>query len=299
MGGRHQSELLERPESVLQTAKEVMMAVTQLLPCDPWGPVESLLRDYNDADLTESVLSNAGLLLPTPTRRANFSHKTRNRFYLEVARNAYREREEVDRRRLLVNVARNLLEKKPESADRLNEALRRIGWMLVDEAIIPLEVLDPRDLAFVPERARNDLVTAAERISTDPDGAVTAACGAIDSVTEDIYQRHNLGDHRRASFEERVSQSLRAVGTLERLSGRLKGIGWESKKADELCKRLGEAIAHTAFVMATLRSNMSDVHGSKPTLDVLVFNSVKWSTVICSMLTDDRLPEDPTSAERR
>jgi hypothetical protein len=299
MGGRHQSELLERPESVLQTAKEVMMAVTQLLPCDPWGPVESLLRDYNDADLTEFVLSNAGLLLPTPTGRANFSHKTRNRFYLEVARNAYREREEVDRLRLLNNVVSHLVKKKPESANELDKALRRIGWTLAGDAIIPLEVLDPGDLDFVPKCARDDLLKAAKHISTDPAGAVSAACGAIDSVTEDIYQRHKLGDHRRASFEERVSQSLLAVRTLERLSGRLQEIGWESKKADELCERLGKAIAHTAFVMATLRSKMSDVHGSKPTLDVLVFNSVKWSTVICSMLTDDRLREDPTSAERR
>jgi hypothetical protein len=276
-----------------------MIGETQPLLCDPWGPVESLLRDYNDADLTAFVFTKAGLLLPTPTGPANYSQKTRNRFYLDVARKAYQEREEVDRRRLLVNVARNLLEKKPESADRLNEALRRIGWMLVGNAIIRLEVLDPGDLDFVPKRARDDLVTAAERISTNPAGAVTAACGAIDSVTEDIYQRYSLGDHRTASFEERVSKSLRAVGTLERLSRRLKEIGWESKKADELCERLEKAIAHTAFVMTTLRSNMSDVHGSRPTLHVLAFNSVKWSTVICSMLTDDRLPEDPTSAERR
>jgi hypothetical protein len=265
------------------------MLETQPLLFEPWGPVESLLSNHNDADLTASVFANAGVVLPRPTGDAAYSHKTRNRFYLEVAREAYQAMEEVHRRRLLVNVVSHLVAKKPEWADRLNEALRRIGWKLVDHAIIPLELLDPHDLAFVPEPARNDLVKAAERISTDPDGAVTAACGAIDSVTEDIYQRYGLGDHRTASFEEKVSKSLDAVGTLARLSGQLQEIGWEPKKADELCERLGKAIAHNAFVMATLRSRMSDAHGGKPTLNVLAFNSVKWSTVICSMLTDRTL----------
>lgn len=193
---------------------------------------------------------------------------------------------EPNRRRFLVNVVADLIARKREWADRLNEALRRIGWMLVADEIIPLELLDPVDLAFVPERARDDLVKAADRISTDSDGAVTAACGAIDSATGDVYQRYGLGNHRTASFEERVSKSLAAVGTLPRLAKELQDIGWEQKKAEELCERLGKAIAHNALIMATLRSKMSDAHGSKPALHTLAFNSVKWSTIICSMLTE-------------
>jgi hypothetical protein len=38
---------------------------------------------------------------------------------------------------------------------------------------------------------------------------------------------------------------------------------------------------------ATVRSDMGDVHGSKPGLLTLVFDSVKWATVICSLLKDD------------
>jgi len=262
------------------------MSEIDALSFDPWGPLESLLSDYNDADLTAAVFANAGVILPRPTGDAAYSHKNRNRFYLAAAREAYQGLDEKKRRHLLVNVATYLVAKTPEGADRLNEALRRTGWMLVGDAIVPLELLDPHDLAFVPDAARPDLVKAADRISTDPAGAVTAACGAIDSVTEDIYQRYGLGNHRTASFEERVTRSLTAMGMLGRLSNELQEIGWDQKKGEELCERLGKAIAHNAFVMATLRSKMSDAHGSKPTIDALAFNSVKWATIICSMLNE-------------
>jgi hypothetical protein len=261
------------------------MSEIDALIFDPWGPLESLLSDYNDADLTTSVFANAGVILPRPTGDAAYSHKTRNRFYLAAAREAY---QGMTRRSdaIFSSMWQLIWLRRPEWADRLNEALRRIGWMLVGDAIIPLELLDPHDLAFVPDAARPDLVKAADRISTDPAGAVTAACGAIDSVTEDIYQRYNLGNHRTASFEERVSRSLTAMGIIGRLSKQLQETGWDQKKGEELCERLGKAIGHNAFVMATLRSKMSDAHGSKPTIDALAFNSVKWATIICSMLNE-------------
>jgi hypothetical protein len=171
--------------------RESLMSETKPLQFDPWGPVESLLRDYNDAGLTASVFANAGLILPRPTEDAAYSHRTRNRFYLPAARERYQAMDEPNRRRLLVNVVADVIARKPEWADGLNEALRRIGWMLVADSIIPLELLDPVDLAFAPERARDDHAKAADRISSDPDGAVTAACAAIDSVTEDITRVEN------------------------------------------------------------------------------------------------------------
>ena len=34
-----------------------------------------------------------------------------------------------------------------------------------------------------------------------------------------------------------------------------------------------------AFVMQKLQSDMGDVHGTKPVISVLVYNSIKWSSL--------------------
>jgi hypothetical protein len=36
--------------------------------------------------------------------------------------------------------------------------------------------------------------------------------------------------------------------------------------------------------MQSLRSRMSDAHGSKPALEAVVFDSLKWATIIASQL---------------
>jgi hypothetical protein len=192
---------------------------------------------------------------------------------------------EEKRQRLLVNIAAYLKDRRPEWASRLDDALRRIGWKFIGDAIVPLPLLDPGYLASVPERARQDLIKAAARLAIDPGGAITAACGAVDSVTADVYERYGLGAPP-ISFEERVAVALTNARPLEKLRTQLMEIGWEERRAEEVCERLRQAINHTTFIMVTLRSRMGDAHGSKPTVDALVFNSIKWAAIVCSMFLE-------------
>jgi hypothetical protein len=37
--------------------------------------------------------------------------------------------------------------------------------------------------------------------------------------------------------------------------------------------------------MQTLRANMSDVHGTKPVLKPLVFDSIKWAEILVRVLS--------------
>ncbi len=46
----------------------------------------------------------------------------------------------------------------------------------------------------------------------------------------------------------------------------------------------GGQINQAADVMQTLRGQMGDVHGTRPTIESVVYNSVKWAVIICSLL---------------
>ena len=53
-------------------------------------------------------------------------------------------------------------------------------------------------------------------------------------------------------------------------------------------KNIEGALNQGAFVMQSLRSRMADVHGTKPVLRSLVFESLKWAELIVGALTNRR-----------
>jgi len=59
------------------------------------------------------------------------------------------------------------------------------------------------------------------------------------------------------------------------------------------------SLNQAAYVMQTLRSKMGDVHGTKPVLEPLVFDSLKWASLIVRLLrnnTPSNLPLQPVAA---
>lgn len=255
------------------------------MPFDPWGPLQALLEEVGEGDSVRAILAEAGLP-PTRPLTANeaYSHRTRVRAYLEMATASYPGLDDAARRVLVTNVARALVGRIPRFEARLDEILRRIGWRYLNGSLILVGIVDEQDLAQVPARARADLLKAAERITTDPSGAITAASGAIDALTEDIYRQHSLGNAGEASFQERVNQSLKAIGAFQRYTDELVGLGWDTQRAEKLVHNLRGSISQAAFVIQTLRANMGDAHGSKPTIERLVFQSVRWMVIIATNL---------------
>ena len=150
---------------------------------------------------------------------------------------------------------------------------------------MPVEVIDQSDLDDAPEQAKKDLLKACTRLRDgDLSGAVSAACGAVDSITAKIYKDKKLGDPGLASFQEKVVKSIEATGSIRSIEEDLVGLGWSSDDAEKLKQNLRGSLNQIAYVMQKLRSDMGDVHGSKPTLKPLVFDCVKFATVLARLL---------------
>lgn len=253
-----------------------------------WGPLRSLLRERCTSYRAVQILSLTGLdasrlsELPMGT-----STNDKNRLVAEVD-GMYAKLEQPERARFLRIAAEELLVQKPDLLPVLDEYLRRLGWTAHEGRLVPIDILDPADLPELPAGARTDLLKAAERFRDgDLSGAVSAACGAVDSVTAVIYALENLGDPGKASFQERVLKSLSARGTLAEVRSELVALGWTDADASRLEQNLKGSMNQAAFVMQTLRARMGDVHGTKPILRPLVFDTVKWATVILRLLDSE------------
>ncbi|WP_411727252.1 hypothetical protein [Methyloglobulus sp.] len=170
---------------------------------------------------------------------------------------------------------------------RLKYCLNRLGWQLIDNKVLPIEILDISDLNELEPSARNDLVKAATKFRDgDLSGSVSSACAAVDSVTERLYREKNLGDVKKSSFRERCAKSLEAVGVFEAIDRQLIEIEWKNSNITQFKSNLKQSLNQAAFVMQTLRSDMSDVHGTKPVIKPLVFDSIKWSQIIVRLLSE-------------
>ena len=78
-----------------------------------------------------------------------------------------------------------------ESATKL---LRPHGYQFVDGHFVPLAAADARESRFMPPSSAEQISTAFDRLSVgDEDGAIAAACGAVDTATVAAYEKYNLG----------------------------------------------------------------------------------------------------------
>ncbi len=259
------------------------------MPFDPWGPISSLLFDL-ESDSVQRIIERAGLALDwSLTEREEFSHKTRNRAYRGKVSRALTELSPEDQRVFILNVAIELPSLNALLREQLRVILQRIGWDFIEDRLIQIDILSSFDISNLPGAAVEDLSRAAERLTHDLSGAISAACGAVESICATIYTEHSLGDISEASFQEKVNKSLLATGTLERLKENLLQIGWEASDADRFQQNLKGAINHAAYVMQSLRSRMGDVHGSQPALATIAFDSIKWAMIISSLLKNDHV----------
>jgi len=185
-------------------------------------------------------------------------------------------------------VVEEILNRKTETQVQLENYLSRLGWQIIEGNVIPIELLDRAELEELDEVSRGDLIKAAKRFRDgDLSGALSAACGAVDSITNKIYEDKNLGDPNKASFQGRCTATLKAVGVFTAIGDQLKDIDWKDSGIVPFNKNFEGSLNQAAFVMQNLRANMSDVHGTKPVLKPLVFDSIKWAQILVRLLSGE------------
>lgn len=191
-----------------------------------------------------------------------------------------------NKRHFLNIVVEEMLERNPNIEEQLERYLSRLGWQVIDGAVISIEILDKSDLAELDVVSREDLIKAAKRFRDgDLSGALSAACGAVDCVTNKIYQSNGLGEAAKTSFQERCKVSLNKVGVFSAIGKELTDIEWKDSGVVPFNKNFEGALNQASYVMQSLRANMSDVHGTKPVLKPLVFDSIKWAQIIVRLLS--------------
>lgn len=252
----------------------------------PWGPIRSCLTDNFSFGDIKSIVGYADLdmsqLSHLEQRQPGGSTKSQ---LLSAIDNQISKIDENKKGLISSICCEEMLRKKPQLLDELERVFSRVGWKFSGSTLLPIDVFDISDLMEIPEKAHADIMKAASRLRDgDLSGALSSACGALDSVTNSIYGEFNLGDPNKDSFQNRIKHSLDAVSAKSNLQAELQDIGWNQQGYKPLIANLESSLNQAAFIMQKLRSDMGDVHGTKPVLKSLVFDSIKWALILLRIL---------------
>ena len=184
-------------------------------------------------------------------------------------------------------LAERLVSKNPDLATSVQEILGRHGYQFISGSFVPVGLLDARERQFLPQTAASELARATARlVDGDESGAITAACGAIDLVTQAIYNAHSLGDPGKVSFQAKVNTALNMLRVFEKMHTEFLGLGMPKAEADELVVHFRSASNYAAHSLQILRRTMGDVHGSRPALRRTAYDAIKWASAICGLFEE-------------
>lgn len=252
-----------------------------------WGPISSLLSSNFSFYVIKEIVGNAGLSslkLSHLVQRQGSRSSSKGQLITGIDA-ILRDMNHDDKQRFFMITTEEILRRNPELQEPLRDYLNRLGWTIHEGSVIPIELLDTAELPELPEEAHSDLVNAATRLRDgNLSGAISSACGAVDSITTKIYNEKVCQDPGKASFQEKVNNSLRACGVFTTLERDLAAIEWADDDIKRFNENLKGSLNQAAYIMQTLRSKMGDVHGTRPVLKPLVFDSLKWAALIIRLL---------------
>lgn len=217
--------------------------------------------------------------IPSPDRRATV---------MPAIHHLFGEKSFDEKMRTLTILAERLIGTNPQLTEDVQQILGKHGYQFIDGAFVPIGILDEREKTFLPTNSASEIARSTSRlIEGDESGAITAACGAVDLATQEIYKSLNLGDTGNVAFQAKVNTALQKLKVFETMKSDFMGVGIPENDASAISDHIKQATNQAAHALQILRRAMGDVHGSKPALRKTAYYSIKWSSAICGLFEDN------------
>lgn len=230
---------------------------------DSWGVIRDLLRNNFSFAEIKDVIGAAGLPVHKLSHlKQKFRGGASKGQLMDGIDDLYRELTISEQNRYISYCVQEITTRKPSCKEDLENILERVGWGLSDNEPYPLELQIDAELAELPETVQVGIKKCLRRFRDgDISGSMTSICGTVDTLTEDIYNNFDLGNHKEASYHERVANSISQFEQyyIESLIEE----GMTDKEAQLLWNNHKKAVSQSGYVLGGFRRNFSDTHGEQ------------------------------------
>jgi hypothetical protein len=98
--------------------------------------------------------------------------------------------------------------------EKVEQVLKRIGWGLRDNEPYPLGIQIDDEKVNLPQYVQDGINKCLKRFRDgDLSGAMTSICSIVDSLTEEVYNRQGIGNHKDDPYQTRVSKAFNVFET--------------------------------------------------------------------------------------
>lgn len=224
-----------------------------------WPALRPVLREFSFADIKDIV--GAATL---PIHRLHHLHQgssyTSKGQLMSAIDGLYSGLIPDHQRRVVTHCISEMLDRDDSWRGKLEELLSRFGWGLAGTEPHPLHLQVNVEVVRLPDAIQKGLEKGLRRYRDgDFDGAITAICGVVDQLTETLYRDHELGDHRTASYHERISKSYGALQP--QFLASLTSGGVPPDRAQLVWHNQSKSVGQAGFVLGSFRQWFADVHG--------------------------------------
>lgn len=249
-----------------------------------WSSIRGALRECFSFAQIKDILGASGLAVERLAHlQQQFSGGASKGQLMDGVDELVRELNGEKRDLFVVACIEEMVERNESVRSQLERLLRRVGWGLSGVSAFPLQLQIELETTQLDDEVASAITTALARYRDgDCDGAVTAICGAVDSQTGAIYADKNLGDHKAASYQERISNSFRACETQFKAS--LQSPTLPADEVTRIWNNYRGAISQAGYVLGAFRREYSDVHGPKNPPPHLVQSAVDCAVFILRSL---------------
>lgn len=229
---------------------------------DTWGSVRGIVREFFSFAQIKDLVGAAGIPVHSLAHiQQKFSGGASKGQLMDAIDGLVAKLEDDDRDRFVVACVAEVFRRNENAHPELSTALSRVGWGISAEGPFPLKLQIDLETTDLSEDVRNAIGTCLARYRDgDFDGAITAICGAVDKLTEEVYASKSLGDPRQDSYQQRVN---RAFSSLEAEYGAPLASQLPAEKVKQLWSNHRKAVNQAAYVLGVFRSEFSDAHGTQ------------------------------------
>jgi len=245
---------------------------------DAWGSIRGIIRENLSFSVIKDLVGESGLPIHKLSHLQQIPKGGATKGQLmDGVDGLFNELDEDGRDRFVTASVEGLLKKNGSLLEEIGTSLGRVGWGVTTQGVYPLRLQIELETFSLDERLQEGIGKTLRRYRDgDFDGAVTAICGLVDSITAQIYQQKGLGNHRTASYQERVSKSFKSLEVefqdpLHNLSEEERIRIWNNHYG---------SVNQAAYVLGAFRREFSDVHGVRNAAPQIVQRAIDCAVFI-------------------
>jgi len=232
-----------------------------MIPSIAWSVIRNTLRDnFSFADIKD-IAGKAGLPVYSIGHiTQKYSGGSSKGQLMDELDKLFSKLNPSDQSRVIIYTIEVSIKAQSKLVSIIDEDLRRIGWYISDGNLLPLTLQVDISLTDLPDNINQNLKKSLVRFRDgDISGAISSLCASIDTLTEEMYIKEEIGNPKDATFHERISK---AFASLEKaFNNVLQRENIDKNKTKILWDNQKKAISSAGYVLGEFRREYSDVHG--------------------------------------